>query len=430
MPSQALSTPSPYAADYFRIGLPRTCDSSIDCIKRLDGVYGRIQGWILSLFDSALRIYDEKTCKYFYLRTRDIVRHLCAIPNTGVAQIIPSTSKKITHLVLENLNPLTGVTPTAEKVSHFFREFRTPTFIQQLMATNESEETSALAVKRLEDFKNRHLTIIPFDDVAITHHLKPGDIFFRKIPENETNLVVTGQRLFAPFLRNKERQGHTFSHVGIYIGNGKIAEAVPAEHGSDVRIISIHHPEFILSSKYQYLISRFKDEDLALSAAVIAAWIAKDDTYSDPHFEAVKYNKFEAGSSLCHPSNFGFFGRYRYLKQFIDDRVRDIPANILGRKNFFCSYFAGYCYQVAESRTLIPSLLGKCNIPSQENTWLNRPFFRELWARIRRCQFWNKMSKEIAFQFDAKRTSPHKLRNFMLQRPDLFRDLYLIKAPS
>jgi len=154
MPLQAVSTPFLFSSHSLSI-------DSLPAVKRLDGIFGRIQGWLLSCFDAALRIYDEKEHKHFYLRIRDIISNLCAIPDAALVQTISSTSKKITRLVLENLQPNTGETTTIEKVSRLFRAFRAPEFIQQLQNTNDCEEAGALAAERLENLKNRHLTVIP-----------------------------------------------------------------------------------------------------------------------------------------------------------------------------------------------------------------------------------------------------------------------------
>jgi hypothetical protein len=400
-------------------------------VYRLEEGLDRFLGWILSLADYTMLIKDEAHQRSFYVRTCDIVERLCAVPKyTSDVRIGPST-KKIHQLVLKNLNPVLGEDIPLEKVTRFFNEFRSCAFINTLISSKDGEEASVHVIERLEQFSEKDITVIPFSQSAILEHLQPGDIIFKKLEADQESIVIFGQKLLVPFTPGKkEREGYNFSHVLIYLGDGKVAEAHDGDHM--VRKVDISHLDFIInpSSTREYRITRCKDTTLAHQAAQIAASMAKDPEENQSNPKKLKYDRLLAVQSLFHTPVFGLFARYRYLKHYIDDRNNELSAGFFESKSFFCSHLIPFCYQVAESRSTMNQLLPREDLPSQGHCRFGTALRRGLWAHVRSWKLWNAMSENILFTIDAKRTTPHELRNFVVKKPDLFHDLYLIKAPA
>lgn len=394
-------------------------------VPHYEGLISRAIAWMLSFFDYTLHIHDATHHTHFYMRTRDIVSALCSIPGH-----LPSTSAKIHRLVLENINPIIGKNPTLETITRFFSDFRSAQFVQLLQSLESDEQIKNLLVKRLEAFKNRHLTTISWNDME--SRLKPGDIIFRNLVENPSN-VLLGQQFLAPTIRGKkERQGYQFSHVSIYLGQGKIAEAI-SDSRFGTRIFDIHDPQFTLKplSKTRYVVTRFHDPRIAHQAAQIAAELATDDNSDHAKPNTQKYSYLLAGAAALSPPNFGPVARYHYLTQYIDDHEHRPPMEYSYPKGFFCSYFVGYCYQTAESRVIMPRILPQDNAgPAHSSSHFGNAFLRRLWAFLASLRLGNAMNDHVELTFHAKRTTPNELRNFVVTKPRLFTDLYFIKPSA
>jgi hypothetical protein len=364
-------------------------------LPRLNYFYG----WILSQFDRALCIRDERRHTSFYVRTSA----LCGVPETAT----------IRRLVLQNLHPIIGKDVSLEKVARFFHQFR---FLS-------SEED---VIQRLEQLKNRHLTVIPFSEKRILKHLRPGDILFKRSEELNKSVRIV-QWLIAPFLGIRERDGYEFTHAALYLGNGQIAEATDAQKVSGVRIFDIRDERFTIGqgSKREYLVSRCKDGDLARTAVKIAKELAVNDRVRrHPHRKKLQFAQALCAEAAFLSSAFGPMARFRYCRQYIDDRMNESRSHFLKLKDFFCSYFVGYCYQTAESRRIMPHIIARHDVPRPK--WYPG---RCLWAAIKSLQHSKKLTQLVQLSFDAKRITPYELRNFVLSRPALFQDACLIKKP-
>jgi hypothetical protein len=378
----------------------------ISSLKRYESALERFYAWSLSIFDLSIRVYDENRNTYFYFKTKDITQALCTTPS----------SSNLQRLVLENLNPLIGKEVTLEKVETFFKAFQTAHFMKKLETCTE-EQAAELVRRRLVRFKLRHLKEIKYTRATLLKHLKPGDLIFSR--RSQHTRVTYGQRCIAPFIRGKkERNGHMYNHISLYIGNGKLVEAWEKK---PLHIVDISDRRFAPKpSMHNYVVSRCTDSNLAAEAARIAEKIALRELQRPAKSKPLKYSHTLAAQSLFRSPRFGSNARYRYLTHYLDDiRDRTPPS-------FFCSYFVGYCYQVAESHRVIPKLAS--DLPRKEGSAPVKTLRRTLWANKKRWKLWRKMNDQIQFKFDPKRTTPHELRNFVLKRPYLFRDLYLITA--
>lgn len=424
----SITTPAPKPAA--PIAQPQTAASAEPFdILQIDHYEGFL-GAILSLFVQTIRVEDEEHHKTYYLKVKGLVKHLCR-DNTEVLGDYLSNSEDLNRLALETFNPVIGRRVYTKDVAALFHDFRSSEFMQSIKQTYDPLLAEKLASAQFEKLKERHLEVLPYDRSILMQKLKPGDIFFKKLPHDAEHPVIFGQKLFQPLIiGEKERESYKYSHVAIYLGNGKVAEAVPDKHGSDVRIIDLADPHFALEFPKQYLVARCSDEALAATAVAVAAKVA-DEVGENQGETSFKYTKFQALRSIWHPYFFGPLSRYRYMKQYIDDHKNQVPVDFIQPKSFFCSYFVGYSYQTAESRSIMPDMLGETDAPLKMLTPIGNAISRGIWARLRRIQFWKGMSERIRLQFDAKRLTPQDFRNFMIGEErgrNLFKDIYLIKA--
>lgn len=353
-------------------------------------------GLLQFLFDLAIYVRDGD--QRYYLNVSEIVSQLP----------VKNASKKIHTLVLEILHPVLGLSVERKQVDSLLEEMHDSPL-------NEVE-------KKLEKIKKMPVPAIPYDPVELAKRLKPGDILFKRIDESMFHRVVWGQHLVQPTIRGeKERGAYNYSHVAMYVGDGQVAEAVPEdEKRSEVRIISLANSHFALMDKHQYLISRPKDESLGQEAAIIARRIAIPVVEGHETETVHKYSKMKALLSLFCKSNFGPFARRKYVENYYDIHAKKLPKDFLGLKKYFCSYFAGYCYQAAESQRVLPTLFGE-NDKSPKTALARREKSR--WKYLTK---WREMSKAVKLQFDAERLTPQDFRNFIIRNPNQFRDILLV----
>lgn len=390
-----------------------------------------IKGWILAWLGCSIPVYDEEHNKTVYWRLQDLVAKLCDTPNTEVTGAMLGTSKDLHRLAVETLHPIIGETITVDKVNALFSDFRSIGLLCTLESSSDAETAIQSASEQFEALKARDLQVLTFDADTLLSALKPGDILFKKQPYNSGNTVIFGQRLFSHFKRGtQERESYKFSHALLYIGNGRFVEASPNHGKSEVRTFDIDDPKFALemSSAVQYLVTRHEDPEIAQNAAEIASKIAVNAAAgSGDH----NYGYLNALRSIYLSSDFGRFGRYRYYKQYYLDRQGEMPIDAIGHKNFFCTYLVGYAYQTAEARKVMPEIVSDPDAapPKGSNpffSWLNRGF----WTHPKISTYWNAMTEKIKLLFDAKRVTPQDFRNFKAAKPDIFRDLFLIRAEN
>jgi len=424
-----------HVPDYLRAPTTEAPRSTLPLQDRLPiyaGLLGSIWGRILNFFDCAIAIEDRNgNCSY--VDVTKLAEELLK-PDIGrpAASQFAAQTKQVQQLVLEYLHPVIGQPITWEKVEGLFQSFRTNEMLVRLRGA-DCPGVKAAVQERLESLKVRHLEVLDYGSEQVTRKLKVGDILFKKVHEEDFNPVVLGQTIAYPFMgAPKEREGYKFSHAAIYLGNGRIAEASPHLDGCEVRILPMDDPRFGLdpTQKTRFLVCRFHDEEIAREAAEIAESVAQPvSAYNGGPGDATEfqYTKVHALRSLWHSASFGPFARYRYLKQYIDDHNGERPVDFIDLKSFFCSYFVGYCYQTAESRHVMPSILGEEDSPKKGITTFGTALFRGLWARLRRMCHWKEMSEAVKLQFDAKRLTPQNFRNFTTAHPELFRDVLMLR---
>lgn len=394
-------------------------------IKSYESGFSRIYGYLLYIFDAALYVQDgSKSC---YVKLSDLIDRITQIDDRDASASLLSSSKSIQRIAKEILNPLLGRATSVEKIATLFNDVQTSEYISSIHEAQDDQTKLQLTEKKFTDLKSRNIALLPYDPQELQKRLKPGDIFFKKQDELNHHIVVLGQKIIQPLLSGiKEREAYKYSHVAIYLGEGKIAEAAPHDEGCEVRVLNLSDSRFALDkeSKNSYLITRSTDAALAKEAAEIAGAVACEAGPNLARETPFKYTKLQALRSIWHSASFGPFARYRYLKQYIDDHRKQLPRDFIDLKSFFCSYFVGFAFQTAESRRIMPKLLGENDSPIKGITVFDTAVFRGLWARVRRIEFWRHMSELVQYKFDAKRMTPQDFRNFIVNHPDLFVDLF------
>lgn len=405
-------------------------DYSLSLAEKVTKDEGLI-GWILAWLGYSIPVYDEEHNKTVYLRLQNLVAQLCDTPNTEVTSAMLGTSKDLNRLVVETLHPVIGETTTVEKVNALFTNFRSVGLLSTLENSSDAETAVQAASEQFEALKARDLRVLTFDAGTLLNALRPGDILFKKQPYNSSNTVIFGQRLFSYFKRGtQERESYKYSHALLYIGDGRFVEATPNHGKSEVRTFDIDDPKFALEtgSPAQYLVMRHADPEIAQNAAEIASKIAENAAIGAGDHN---YGYLNALRSIYLSSDFGRFGRYRYYKQYYLDRQGEKPIDAIGDKNFFCTYLVGYAYQTAEGRKVMPDIVPDPDAapPKGSNpffSWIKRGF----WTHPKISTYWNAMSEKIKLLFDAKRLTPMDLRNFKAAQPDIFQDVFLIRAEN
>jgi len=380
---------------------------------------------VMAFFGFAVHFHDKEHNISFYIRVKDLVAHLCDTPNADISGSALATSKKLRRLALEAIHPITTKPATIADLHSLFEHFRQSALLVRLHEATRVETSVEAAAKALEAAKGRHLDILEYNPSELMYRLRPGDIFFKKQPHETWHPVVFGQWIASFFRRQDDREAYKFSHVAIYLGNGKIGEATPNHGDNEVRVVKLEDSRFALQpgSPIQYVVVRHTDPELARQAAEVAEQIATrncDCAKKEGH----QYTYRDAVFSSLLPHNFGPFARYRYIKQWLLDREGERPKDLIKEKDFFCSYYVAYALQVAEGQRVMQEMIGRYDTPSDLNDFISRG----KWGYNRVIALWKKMNKEIKLAFDAKRVTPQDLINLVAKNPDSFRNVHVIRA--
>ncbi|MBS0635117.1 MAG: hypothetical protein JSR37_06610 [Verrucomicrobia bacterium] len=370
-------------------------------------------GWVLHLFGRTVRVGSV------YLHKDQLIQ---ALFKAAHYQATAQERKAVSDSVLEMLNPVVGKELTMSKVKKRFEEFAT--------ACSRREPSFERIKQKLDECKLRKLAVFKLNDPTFVERLQPGDLLFKKNPADSDNLVVRAQkitRLFT-FATQRDREGYKYSHVAIYLGNNEVAEAVTDSSGAaQIRKINIFDPRFIKpNSQETFTVTRAKNREMAEGAADVARKIAITPSADDsdhPH----RYAFLNALRSLWHPITFGPFAKVRYLKQYVDDQNDHPPTEFMNPRNFYCSQLVGHCYQTAESRTVVPEILGDTK-PKHSKSMVGHAVKRTLWARVSRWKHYRTFDQRVQMSFDSKWMNPQDFRNFIVSNKELFKDrIYLAR---
>ncbi len=402
-----------------------------------------IKGWWKELVGSAIRVEEENgnSKRTLYLDKKSLIQKLLITGNEDHTAFKGLENVARVHeLLIRTLNPVKGKPILVETVQKVFNQFRK----QKVLDNLQDAETQAQAIEtidaRLEKIKlkNRNVKVLDYDVDTLKQQLQPGDLIIKKIHEENHNSIVTAQKVQHFFLSgNKEREGMHYSHVAMYVGDGKIAEAAwPSGNKDEIRIIGLEDKRFALPEegdlkRNEYLVVRMKDQDLAKRAVKVIKKIATElnpnegDALPADQVTTAKYSIKLAAKSLLFDRSFGLYAKYRYMKQY-HDMKNGVPMDFMKPQSFFCSYLIAYCLQVAEAKTVLPKLMDKEDRPAQGYTSFGTALYRGIWARIKTWQNLYQLDKEVKIQLNAKRTSPQVFRNFVVNNPDMFEEKFLI----
>lgn len=292
----------------------------------------------------------------------------------------------------------------------------------------------------------------PSDDkdlAEIEAKLKPGDIIFR---QNRGELhgpversIVKSQKMSKHLLKGKlEPAVETYVHVAIYLGDGKFAEATPGYKGHDVRILPLNHKKLwnvMPGHEFEYRICRAKNEEIGKEAAKLAESYAelkvkdKEDFAGGP--TKLKYGYRHSILSLVRNPKFDKKAKKGILAESYMTSIPefDLPKTSKGKdRDFFCSYFVAYCFQVGNVGLLLDDLIEKHQLqPPKEE--LEGKSEKE---KVKIINKWAKkvikdnpsLLDEINLTFNSKTLSVQKLRSLLSNNPEHFEDAFRILPAS
>ena len=277
--------------------------------------------------------------------------------------------------------------------------------------------------------------------VELTRHLQPGDIvFFQNIGSYTSlaDLFVSNGQWFAKLWTegSLDYLSETFTHVGIYLGNGQMAEAQRNQLGEDVRIISWDDPYMRLQpgSGWQYVIYRPKNNEIAIHAANLARRFAEDKSLIKAAIEKgqvellpelktkFSYSQFAAVHAIFKSSLFSLEAKKRALAQLIQ-LYNNIETPLLknwASQGFYCSFLVAECLQQGNILHLfnslqdqvgrLPRLKGEKPIEEEKimTAWIDNAL-----------KEYPTLLDDLVMQFNPQYISPQKLWQFV-QRSDLF----------
>lgn len=435
-------------------------NQSVSHILSTTKEYSEIVGLIYSLIGKSVYIEGK-----FYNRTSLTKRVLTILTNESIADQFKRSSA-VSKLISFYMNK--------HGINHF-TEYLTKQVdkIQEgkLVVKISKSPTEIEVLRTLDHIDPSKIAQLEWSDTKeLEKYLRPGDIIFFQNKQlftkrTSTRLIMRGQLLAKLWLEGKtEPFARTYTHVAIYIGNGKIAEAVPGEHGNDVRILPLSDRHFKLNpgDERQYKICRPLDKKMAKKAARLASQYAEDKGEILDRLEIIKkkklfekdplsiipqlqaqcktkaqYSRLKAAASLFGNANFSENVKKRVLHQILESS-RQIPNPKNGKneqqdsETFFCSHFVGECLQRGNALQLLPEikrLIKDRKIDEMPD--INGPNGLKLarkWVKdtLKKCpDIWD----NLKLKYDSEYLSPQKFRSIVSSNPDLFRDIYTIVPP-
>jgi hypothetical protein len=306
-------------------------------------------------------------------------------------------------------------------------------------STTEAKEIAAFAEKAAKTVKQPSILL---DQVKRVHYisaevlkekLHTGDIFlsyYPTHPEAKDFVIRTGQRLEKLVTRTPTEESHNFIHAALYIGDGKLSEAI----AQGVKVSSLEGERFQLKPgmEHGFLVIRPKNEAMAKEAARIAESLsAKNDEKVSLEFSIARAIFSGVRSSVLDEESVK-----RYLKGSAFAHGKVLPVDKNGVRDFFCSYFVGWVCQAGES----VEVLKKVNRELSAKEQIRFPDISKLaakkqgevlekWATKVVSDHYDVLKKHITLDFDPKWTSPQRFYGFVLEHPELFTQEMLIVAP-
>lgn len=391
-------------------------------------IYKGIVGWVYSLFGSTVALKKDQSTIYLDLKSYGL--GLCKNSHSKFSSF--ESEDKLRDILLRTLNPVAGETANYDYAKDLFNYSREKQIHTQIQNCATKEEIFSTLNEHLKSFNlaQRKILKVPYNTSLLQQILKPGDILFKTYtPEDSTVLakhIIFGQQLkYRVSTGKKERDACNISHVSIYIGDGKIAEAAwPPNNGEEVRIIELENRLVAIKNSFEYLVTRPQDSHLASRTAEVAKKIIIG-TEEKSTARKLSYSFSLAIRSLFSSSFFGINAKKEYVNNYFDYTSDNQVNKKSSPTQFFCSYFATYCFQIAEAQQIIGSkielekLEQKTTAP-EANHWEKLKTIYSNWKNLQ------ELEKYAKFKLHAKRTTPMVLRNYVVQNRDQFKDVYLL----
>ena len=178
--------------------------------------------------------------------------------------------------------------------------------------------------------------------------LQPGDIIMSYYPESSDAvafLIKAGQILETPVSKNSVN----YVHAAIYLGNGKIAEAISDEKGVDLKINDLTSERFKIKEgkSNEYRIFRSTNSAFRKETARLAQRLNQED--KSPGEVRGTYSYQNAFFSILKRTHLSEEALVHYLKAAHFAHTGEMPVDRNGPRNFHCSYLVSWVLQAAES---------------------------------------------------------------------------------
>lgn len=264
--------------------------------------------------------------------------------------------------------------------------------------------------------------------------LKPGDILLSYYPKS-SDVVAFGIKGAQSIARVLTRQGDTesdnFVHAAIYVGEGKISEAV----ADGIRVNDLGRMEPTHTSGHKVLVIRHENSALAQEAANIAEELAAQAKGQQaPH----EYSVLKAlGAVVTSDNQLKEDGVKRYLKGAAYAGLGIKPTDANGIREFYCSYFVGWAFQAGEAK----DVLHKVNVElAKEGQRITFPEIDPGWPPQKQGEVLEKWAKSVVekhfillrdaieLKLDPKFSTPAHLYNYFMQNPEVYSQVCLVEA--
>ncbi len=267
----------------------------------------------------------------------------------------------------------------------------------------------------------------------LQEQLKPGDILLSYYPKS-TDVVafgIKGSQGIAKVLSSKgAADSHNFVHAAIYVGNGKVSEAV----GDGIRINDLSRLEPTEKSAHKILVVRHENSALAQEAANIAAELSADEPGQTSSHE---YSILKAlGAVVSDDNTLKEDGVKRFLKGAAYTGLGIKPTDANGIREFYCSYFIGWALHAGEAKDVfekvnksLPQGMAPIRLPMIDLTLPpdKQGALLEKWASDVTNTYYPLLKDAIQLQIDPKFSTPQHLYMYFLENPDVFSQEMLIE---
>jgi hypothetical protein len=291
--------------------------------------------------------------------------------------------------------------------------------ISHLESLSEGPLDPAQVIQTIEAINPRALPLIQVDDLVA------GDIIFTRVCDdvdpNVWESAVSKAQKYTRFMLPgpRDRDMHHIIHVGIYLGNGRLAEAMLAsEKEAEMRIVDIREHPYYRERSHTYIVSRVQDTELAQSAAAIAEQLCDDPSEWSAAPWVRRYNMGTAVMSVVRPP---WELELASLHRVIEGYHRlEHPEKRWQADGFHCSYLVPYVFQLAEARRIMPDLAKEHALiphPEEGSTvdkigdWIGDRL-QQLRSNV---EIPFQLQERMLFKINAKATSPQELRMFLMR---------------